>query len=97
MASKKVEEGFESLYRQLEETVARLEEGGLTLDESLAYYGAGMKLAHRCQELLRQAELKITKLQESFADSLNAVREEGAEYAPAASDPAASPDELPFE
>ena len=60
-------EGFEALYRRLEETVARLEEGGLTLDESLALYEEGMKLAQRCQELLQQAELKITKLQEEFA------------------------------
>ena len=60
-------EGFEALHRRLEETVARLEEGGLTLEESLALYEEGMKLARRCQELLQQAELKITKLQDEFA------------------------------
>ena len=96
MASKKVEEGFEALYRQLEETVSRLEEGGLTLDQSLAAYESGMKLARRCQELLQQAELKVTKLQESFASSVNIVREEAAEYI-AEPDPILSQDELPFE
>lgn len=58
---------FESLYKQLEETVAKLEEGGLTLEQSLALYEEGMKLASRCQELLQRAELKVTKLQEEFA------------------------------
>jgi len=96
MASKKVEEGFEALYRQLEETVSRLEEGGLTLEESLAAYEVGMKLASRCQELLQQAELKVTKLQESFANGLNSVREEASEYSPDL-DPTASQDELPLE
>jgi exonuclease VII small subunit len=35
-----------------------------------------MKLARRCQELLQQAELKITKLQEEFS----ALREEAEPY-----------------
>ena len=80
MASEKGE-GFEALYRRLEETVARLEEGGLTLEESLALYEEGMKLARRCQELLQQAELRITRLQEAFAEG--ALREEKEEYLPA--------------
>lgn len=96
MASKKVEGGFETLYRQLEETVSRLEEGGLTLEESLAAYEAGMKLASRCQELLQQAELKVTKLQETFADSLNSVREEASEYS-SDLEPNDPQDELPLE
>ncbi len=58
--------------------MTRLEEGGLTLDESLALYEEGMKLAQRCQELLQQAELRITKLQEEFA----ALREEPQPYPP---------------
>ncbi len=80
-------EDFEALYRRLEETVARLEEGGLTLDESLALYEEGMKLAGRCQELLQVADLKVTKLQEEFA----ALREEREEYG------VADEDEAPFE
>jgi exodeoxyribonuclease VII small subunit len=64
---KPAREGFESLHRRLEETVTRLEEGGLTLEESLTLYEEGMKLAQRCQEILQQAELKVTKLQEEFA------------------------------
>jgi exodeoxyribonuclease VII small subunit len=79
MASRKAPgpKDFEAAYKRLEETVARLEEGGLTLEQSLALYKEGMKLAQRCQELLGQAELKVTKLQEEFA----ALREEPEPYA----------------
>ena len=67
---------FETAYNRLEETVARLEEGGLTLEQSLGLYEEGMKLAQRCQEFLREAELKVTKLQQEFA----ALREEPEPY-----------------
>jgi exodeoxyribonuclease VII small subunit len=99
MASKQPKtdgEGFEALYKRLEESVSKLEEGGLTLDESLALYEDGMQLARRCQELLQQAELRITRLQESFSNGLTAIREEAPEYAPA-SEPDPAPDELPLE
>ncbi len=81
MASKKTKkDGFEAQYRQLEAAVAKLEEGDLTLEESLALYEDGMKLAKQCQELLKDAELRVTKLQEQFADGLGAVREDAEDY-----------------
>ena len=95
MAPKKAE-GFEALYRRLEETVARLEEGGLTLEESLALYEEGMKLARRCQELLQQAELQVTRLQEGFAEGLGTLREDVEGYS-AAPEAALPQDELPLE
>lgn len=84
MASKAEKEqgGFEALYKRLEDTVAKLENGGLTLEESLAMYEEGMKLAQRCQALLKDAELRVTKLQESFADGPGAVSEDPPEYDP---------------
>lgn len=60
-------ESFEDLYHRLEETVAKLEAGNLPLEESIALYEEGMALARRCQELLDGAELKISRLKESFA------------------------------
>jgi exodeoxyribonuclease VII small subunit len=81
MASKKAKaDGFEAQYRQLEQVVAKLEAGDLTLEESLALYEDGMKLAKRCQDLLKDAELRVTRLQEQFAADLDAVREEAEEY-----------------
>jgi len=88
--------GFEALYGRLEEAVTKLEQGGLTLEESLTLYEEGMNLARRCQELLQQAELRITRLQESFTDGLTAIHEDVAEYSPE-SEREPAPDELPLE
>jgi exodeoxyribonuclease VII small subunit len=77
MASKKpADDGFEACYKRLEETVAKLEQGNLSLEESLTLYEDGMKLAKRCQELLGEAELRVTRLQEQFAS----LREPAVEY-----------------
>ncbi|MEE8385496.1 MAG: exodeoxyribonuclease VII small subunit [Dehalococcoidia bacterium] len=65
MAARK-KEGFEPLHRRLEETVQRLEKGGLTLEESLELYEEGVKLARRCQELLQDAELRVSQLRETL-------------------------------
>jgi exodeoxyribonuclease VII small subunit len=69
MATPKSKPAFEDLYRQLEEKVALLEQGGLSLDDSLAAYEEAVSLAQRCQELLDKAELRITRLKESIAVS----------------------------
>ena len=77
---------FEEAFRRLEETVARLEEGGLPLEEALALYEEGMRLAQGCQEALDQAELRITRLQETFAayreEAAKGLHEEEPTYAP---------------
>lgn len=64
--AKRDEQPFEALYQQLETTVEKLEKGGLPLEESISLYEQGMELAKRCQALLDSAELRITKLRESF-------------------------------
>ena len=67
----KQDEGFEGLYRRLEETVEKLERGGLSLEESITLYEEGMALAKRCQAILDGAEQRITKLRESFGQPAN--------------------------
>jgi exodeoxyribonuclease VII small subunit len=67
MSKNQKRESFEELFRRLEETVAKLEEGGLTLNQSLALYEEGMALAQRCQEMLDAAELKVKRLKETFS------------------------------
>ncbi|HUF53748.1 MAG TPA: exodeoxyribonuclease VII small subunit [Dehalococcoidia bacterium] len=87
-------DSFEAQYKKLEETVARLEAGNLTLEESLALYEEGAKLAKRCQELLRDAELRVSRLQEQFANGAGVIREEPADYDPTPDDePAFDPDD----
>jgi exodeoxyribonuclease VII small subunit len=65
VTASKEKQSFEDLYRQLEETVSKLEQGGLSLDDSLEAYEAAVTLASECQRLLDEAELRITKLRES--------------------------------
>lgn len=72
-------ESFESVYRHLEEVVRQLDEGGLTLDESIALYEQGMTLARTCQSLLDQAELRVTQLQDLFTGSLSEDEDETGE------------------
>ena len=97
MASKQPNnETFEALYARLEEAVSKLEKGGLTLEESLALYEEGVQIARRCQEMLQQAELRITRLQESFANGASLVREEVPIYE-ANGESEVAPEELPLE
>ena len=70
---------------RLEESVAKLEQGGLNLEQAIALYEEGMALARQCQEMLDAAELKITKLKESFAPvperpNGNMLRDEPGDY-----------------
>lgn len=76
------QEPFEALYKRLEETVARLEGGNLSLEESLSLYEEGMRLARACQAMLQDAELRVTRLQEQFAAGTASLREELASYEP---------------
>ena len=57
---------FEAAFLKLEQAVQTLEQGGLTLDQALAVYEEGMRLAHACTQRLDAAELKITELQNAF-------------------------------
>ena len=73
---KKREEGFEEAFSKLEETVRRLEDGNLSLDEATRLFEEGMRLAKRCNELLSSAELKVSRLQTEFAEQMSMVAEE---------------------
>lgn len=53
---------FEEAFTELEETVRKLEAGGLTLEESLALYERGQALAARCNAQLDAAQLRIVQL-----------------------------------
>ena len=56
---------FEAVKAGLERCVALLEQGGLTLSASVDYYELGLLLSARCQSLLRDAELRISVLEQS--------------------------------
>jgi len=80
MAQPKSKPSFEDLYRQLEDKVALLEQGGLSLDDSLAAFEEAVTLAQRCQEMLETAEQRITRLRETIAANGRSIAEPGPEY-----------------
>ena len=53
---------FESSLKRLEEIVGLLEEGELSLEESLKLFEDGVKLSRACQEKLDRAERRIEVL-----------------------------------
>jgi exodeoxyribonuclease VII small subunit len=55
MAEKK----FEAALSRLEEIVAELESGGLSLEQSLKLFEEGVKLARICNARLEEAERKV--------------------------------------
>ena len=50
---------FETAMRDLEELVERLEQGDLSLEESLAAFERGVTLTRTCQSALKEAEQKV--------------------------------------
>ena len=57
---------FEDSFRRLNEMAEQLETGGLTLAEATSRFEEGMKLVQFCNELLNNAELKITELKDAY-------------------------------
>ena len=58
---------FEEAFQRLNEMAESLDDGGLSLADATARYEEGMNLVRRCNQLLDEAELKITNLKDSFA------------------------------
>jgi exodeoxyribonuclease VII small subunit len=61
------EGSFETVYEQLERAVAQLENGGLSLEQSIEVYETGMRLARRCKEMLDAAELRVTEIEREMS------------------------------
>ena len=55
---------FENALIELEETVDKMEEGDLSLEDSLLAFEKGIKLTRECQKALEQAEQKVSLLEE---------------------------------
>lgn len=71
MAEKKT---FEQSISELEEIVSELENGDVTLDESLTLFEKGIKLSKSCQKMLDAAEKKVSILMTD--DNGEVVKEE---------------------
>ncbi len=64
MPPKKKSIDFEQSLSTLENLVARMEQGDMTLEESLQAFEAGISLTRECQARLAAAEQQVTKLVE---------------------------------
>ena len=62
------ENNFEKSMENLENIVTELEKGELNLDESVKKFEEGMKIATQCNNILENAEKKITILLEKNGD-----------------------------
>lgn len=56
------EKSFENSITELEKIVSQLENGDVTLDESLSLFEKGIKLSKNCQKMLDAAEKKVSIL-----------------------------------
>ncbi len=53
---------FEDKIKQLEKLVNELEDGEISIEESIEKYTEAMKTAKECDEILKNIEEKITKI-----------------------------------
>lgn len=60
---------YEAAMKQLEEIVKKLETGQLSLDESVKLFEKGTQLSAFCAKALKEAELKITTLDDMGDDA----------------------------
>ena len=50
---------FEKSLKELEALVTKMEQGNLSLEESLQHFERGIQLARTCQQALKEAEQKV--------------------------------------
>jgi exodeoxyribonuclease VII small subunit len=67
---------FEQAFTRLAAAVERLQAGNLSLEQAIAEFEAGQSLAERCNQLLDEAELKVSQV----AVSTNMISETTATY-----------------
>jgi len=69
--NEKKQPGFEESLKQLEEIVTQIEQGKISLEESIEKYAQGIELIRKCRATLNEAEKKITLLSQNENGSLS--------------------------
>ncbi|HEY9031834.1 MAG TPA: exodeoxyribonuclease VII small subunit [Kangiella sp.] len=64
-AKKSTSVNFENQLQELESIVEQLEGGELPLEQALKVFEKGVKLSRQCQQLLAEAEQKVTILMDN--------------------------------
>ena len=60
---------FEKSIEELEQLVGKMEQGDLTLEQSLKEFEHGVELTRHCQKALQEAEQKVEILLQKSADA----------------------------
>ena len=68
MAGKKKQPGFEEAAAEFEQIIAKMEQGDLSLEESLKLYEQGVSLTRVCAKELQTAQLKMEELKAGKKD-----------------------------
>ena len=55
---------FETSLQELEDIVSKMEQGQLSLEQSLEAFEQGVQLTRTCQTTLKEAEQRVSKLTE---------------------------------
>jgi len=63
--TKKDTVNFETSLQKLEKIIAKLEDGDISLEDSVKSFEEGIGLVKECQKQLSEAELKVRKLLDS--------------------------------
>jgi exodeoxyribonuclease VII small subunit len=75
---------FEQAIKQLTDIVEKIEQGEISLQDSLGQYERGMALIKHCREILQQAEKRIDKIAK---EQVSEERGQGTENAGQESEP----------
>jgi exodeoxyribonuclease VII small subunit len=67
--TREVKPGFEKALAELEELVAKLESGDLSLDQSLTHFKRGVELTRHCQSILDEAQQTVEVLNSDFTSN----------------------------
>lgn len=71
MSKIKTAKSFEEKLKRLEQISELLESGDVQLEESISLFEEGIKLSKECLSILKNAELKITKLKKEISNNSN--------------------------
>jgi exodeoxyribonuclease VII small subunit len=72
------EPSFEKALAELESIVARMEDGGLSLEQSLAAHKRGLELAKQCRERLDAAQQQVRVLEGEVLKPLGGLSSDSA-------------------
>jgi exodeoxyribonuclease VII small subunit len=62
---------FEVAFRELQQVVEQLEDGGLELERAVQLFERGTELARACERIVDEAELRVTRLPAESASALS--------------------------